>query len=91
MQLHQLADSDDMGRAGGKDAGGKEGIKRSLTRRNSEKPTIKPVNKEITVLARLLIDLISVRSFFPCMSGSKAILYKKRSCSFILITLAHNY
>ena len=77
-----VPDSDDAGRAEGvvegEDVGSKDGLERALIRKNSDKPTAKPMDKEITVLACLFADFISSRFFYPCISGSKAISYKRK-------------
>jgi hypothetical protein len=77
-----VPDSDVVGRAGGvaegEDVVSKDGVVRALIRRNSDKPTAKPIDKEITVLACLFADIISSRFFYTRISGSKAISYKRK-------------
>lgn len=78
-----VPDSDVAGRAEGvvegEDIGCKDGgVERALIRTNSDKPTARPMDKEITVLECLFADFISSRFFSPCISGSKAISYKRK-------------
>ncbi|MGA7603990.1 MAG: hypothetical protein WCE33_13015, partial [Nitrososphaeraceae archaeon] len=44
--------------------------------RDIDRPTARPIAKEMTVTTYLFVDLISFFPFFLCISGSKAIMYK---------------
>jgi hypothetical protein len=41
-----------------------------------DRPTARPIAKEMTVTTYLFVNLISFSPFFPCISGSKAIMNK---------------
>ena len=44
--------------------------------RDIDRPTARPIAKEMTVTTYLFVNLISFSPFFLCISGSKAIMYK---------------
>lgn len=69
---------DDSGRGEGEDVGSRDVVKLALIIRNIENPTTKPIDKEIAVPDHLVADIVFVCVFSIRISGSKAILYKRK-------------
>jgi hypothetical protein len=73
------AECEDTGSTEGEEGvGGKGAVKIVLITRKRDRPAANPINKEITVLVHLLVEIISIRCFCIRTSDSKAIIYKRK-------------